>query len=272
MSRVDGGCVWIQGAGELASGVAFRLIRCGYRVILAEVPQPRSVRRRVCFSEAVHGGSCVVEGIPGRLHPVETIDFRAGEAAVTVDPLAEALARLRPAAVVDARMTKREPAPLPTGDSLRIGLGPGFLAGENCDRVIETHRGARLGEVIEAGAAAADTGVPGPVGGRTSERLLRSPAAGRLEPRLRIGDLVEAGEMVGTVAGEPVISKIDGMLRGLVHPAVELSPGEKVGDVDPRGPAIDPDLVSDKALAVAGGVLEALLAMGAAPWAFVNRR
>jgi xanthine dehydrogenase accessory factor len=150
-------------------------------------------------------------------------------------------------------------------DAPVIGLGPGFRCGRDARFVVETHRGARLGEVLAEGEAAANTGVPGAVGGETDRRLLRAPAAGRLEPRASIGDLVRAGEVVATVAGVPVTSQIDGRLRGLVHPAAELNRGEKVGDVDPRGAEVDPRKVSDKALAVAGGVLEALLRLGIAP-------
>ena len=265
MSVNGDGRIWIQGAGELASGVAFRLFRCGYEVVMAEIEKPRSVRRLVCFSEAVHAGSCVVEGVPGRLCTADELGFSASDVVVVVDPQAREMARLAPSAVIDARMTKREPAPLPRGNAILIGLGPGFRAGRDCEYVIETHRLARLGEVIRSGEAAADTGVPGPVGGHSGLRLLRAPVAGRLRPVKAIGDRVRVGDLIGDIDGHPLMSRLDGTLRGLIHPDVELSPGEKVGDVDPRGDAVDPGLVSDKALAVAGGVLAALIGSGVAP-------
>jgi xanthine dehydrogenase accessory factor len=140
-----------------------------------------------------------------------------------------------------------------------VGLGPGFTCGVDADLIVETHRGARLGEVISQGSAAANTGIPGVLGGEAARRVVRSPAAGHLDPRVRIGDMVTAGQVLGHVSGQPVTSKLDGQVRGLIHPGAELSHGDKVGDVDPRGKAIDPRLVSDKALAVAGGVMEALL-------------
>lgn len=121
--------------------------------------------------------------------------------------------------------------------------------------------------MIEQGSAAANTGTPGPVGGRTEARVVRSPAAGRLEALVAIGDLVEEGQVLGTVAGLPVSARLAGRVRGLIHPAVELFPGLKVGDVDPRGPDIDPDKISDKALGIAGGVLEALLLLKILPTA-----
>ncbi len=259
------GRVWVQGAGELASGVAWRLLRCGYGVILAERPDPLAVRRLVCFATAVHEGRCEVEGIPGRLRGAEEGDWPDGEATVLVDPDAVQLPRLDPAAVVDGRMTKRPPRPLPLGKRPLIGLGPGFRCGRDARLVVETHRGARLGRVIESGGASEDTGVPGEVGGETARRLLRAPGPGRLEALVEVGSLVRAGQVVARVGGRPVTSRLDGLLRGLAYPGTELSTGEKVGDVDPRGAAIDPALVSDKALAIAGGVLEALLRLGIRP-------
>jgi xanthine dehydrogenase accessory factor len=260
------GTVWIQGAGELASGVAWRLLREGYLVVMAEAPRPRAVRRLVCFSEAVYAGRVVVQGIPGRLAAAEAAGFVVGEAVVIVDPEGRQLPRLRPAVVVDGRMTKRPPAPLPAGGWPFVGLGPGFTCGRDAALVIETQRGPRLGAVIDRGGAEADTGVPGAVLGVTGERVLRAPAAGRLRPIVGLGELVAAGEIVGEVAGVPVRSGIAGRLRGLIHPDVELVAGEKLGDVDPRGRAVDPALISDKALAVGGGVLEALLRLGVPPW------
>ena len=265
MIGADGGRVWIQGAGELASGVAVRLCRCGYAVLLAEVPAPRAVRRLVAFSEAVYAGRQEVEGIPGVLRAPAEAAFPAAGVTVIVDPEGRQLARLSPDAVIDARMTKRPPQPLPGYRGPVVGLGPRVRCGRDADLIVETQRGPRLGAVIVAGEAAADTGVPGPVGGETSRRLLRAPAAGRLAARRSIGDLVRAGETVAEVGGVPLVSALDGLLRGLVHGAVELTAGDKVGDVDPRGAAIDPRLVSDKALAVGGGVLEALLRLGIRP-------
>ncbi len=257
--------VWIQGAGELASGVAYRLFRSGYRVVAAETPRPATVRLQSSFSRAVFAGRCAVEGVAGLLVPAAGLRWRDDAVAVVVDPSAAAMPALRPAAVVDARMTKRSPEPLPAGDAPLIGLGPGFHAGRDAAAVIETHRGARLGAVIRSGPAAADTGVPGAVAGETSRRLLRAPAGGFLEPAARIGDLVRVGQILGTIGGEPLVSPLDGILRGLIHESVELYSGMKVGDVDPRGESVDPGLISDKALAVAGGVLEALLSLGVVP-------
>jgi len=257
--------IWIQGAGELASGVAWRLLQCGYHVRMAEVSNPLAVRRLVAFSEAVYEGSCVVEGRKGLLVTGQYPTLDEGLAEVLVDPHGSGIRSYGPAAVIDARMTKQGPVPLPGAPDLRIGLGPGFRCGRDVDCIIETHRAARLGEVIRTGEAAPNTGRPGLVGGQTSRRVVYSPAAGHLAARRAIGDLVAEGEVLGTVAGLEVRSGLEGRVRGLVHPRAELSPGEKVGDVDPRGQEADPARITDKALAVAGGVLEALLNAGITP-------
>ena len=263
MSREN--LIWIQGAGELASGVALRLVRSGFRLVMAEIANPLAVRRLVSFSEAVYEGQANVEGEQGVL--VERIDpsNSQNKIRIVVDPKAEQMALCSVAAVIDARMTKVQPQGLPSGNLFAIGLGPGFLCGRDCDMVVETHRGARLGEVLKQGGALANTGIPGVVGGHSSRRVVYSPGPGKMIPQVKIGDLVSNGQRLGTVSGHPVVSNLDGMVRGLVHPNAELSAGEKVADVDPRGHLVDPAQVTDKSLAVGGGVLEALLSVGIFP-------
>lgn len=253
------GNIWIQGAGELASGVAVRLVRTGYRVIMAETARPLAVRRLVCFSEAIYCGRSVVEDVTGKLADADEAIYRPDVVTVVEDPSGIHLETAGADAVVDARMTKAKPEALPRGSAPLIGLGPGFICGADADLIIETHRDAQLGAVIATGAAAPNTGEPGQVGGQTALRVLRSPAAGTLNSLFDIGDPVTEGMVVGHVGGLPVVCGLTGMIRGLVHPEAELSAGSKVGDVDPRGTVVDNSLVSDKALAVGGGVLEALL-------------
>lgn len=261
----SGGNIWIQGAGELASGVAVRLVRSGYRVMMADLPRPLAVRRQVSFCEAIYEGRTLVEDIPGVLKEPGEALFVDGTVTVIVDPKAEKLAGLPVGAVIDARMTKIAPAPLPGLAAPLIGLGPGFTCGRDAALIIETHREAQLGAVISQGSAAANTGVAGLVGGETFLRILRAPAAGQFATLFSIGDLVDEGVVVGHVGGLPVVSGLSGMIRGLVHPEAELNAGEKVGDVDPRGRSVDNSRLSDKALAIGGGVLEALLRLGVLP-------
>lgn len=257
--------IWLQGAGEMASGVALRLHAAGYHLVMAEVARPLAVRRLVCFSEAIFTGTVHVAGVEGRRVAAEVAVYETDWVPVMVDPSAKQMERLMPAAVIDARMTKLAPQELPRGEAPLIGLGPGFTAGRDADLVVETHRESTPGRIITTGSALPNTGVPGEVGGRTGERLLRSPAAGRLTARCRIGDLVRKGQIVATVDGRPVVSALDGMLRGLVANETELFAGMKVGDVDPRGTAVDPAQVTGKAQAIGDGVYRALRRLGIEP-------
>jgi len=258
------GRVWIQGAGEMASAAAVSLRAAGYDVVMAEIANPLAVRRLVCFSEAVYAGRAEVASWPGRLVPAATAAFRPDEVVVIVDPEASQLARLAPDVVVDARMTKTAPKPLVGLVAPLIGLGPGFTCGQDATLVVETMRGPDLGRVIEVGQATPYSGRPGPVDGQTLARILRAPAAGHLSPVFQIGDLVGEGQIVGHVGGVPVVSALTGLVRGLVHPGAELYAGEKVGDVDPRGNAVNPAEMTDKARLVGEGVRQAVLRLSLA--------
>lgn len=253
--------VAVRGGGDLGSGVALRLVRTGFRVVILERARPLAVRRSVSFGEAVYEGGVQVEELIGRLakaHEAREI-MGAGEIPVVVDPAAEALSGLRPYALVDAILAKRNTGTTRTMAPLVVGLGPGFSAGKDVHAVIETNRGPRLGRVIWKGQAEPDTGWPGPVAGQSGSRVLRAPVSGVLRTCASIGDIVEEGATVASVAGMSIHAGFRGLVRGLARDGLEVTAGMKVGDIDPR---LDPGLctlVSDKALAVAGGVLEALL-------------
>jgi xanthine dehydrogenase accessory factor len=254
----------VKGAGDLASGVALRLHRAGFDVVMTETARPTAVRRTVAYAEAVYEGTMVVEGVEGvKVDDVGGIAalLRRRAIPVLVDPRATALSILRPALLVDAVVAKRNLGTRITDAPAVVALGPGFVAGRDVHAVIETKRGHTLGRVILRGEALPDTGVPGEVGGFAEERLLRSPAAGVFASELRIGDQVAAGQVVGRVGDVPVLARLDGALRGLLHPGLEVTPGFKLGDVDPRAAREHCLSVSDKALAVAGGVLEAACAL-----------
>ncbi len=242
----------------MASGAAVALLAAGHQVVMSEIANPLAVRRLVCFSEAVYEGRAAVAGWNADLVTPDAVRFEADRAVVVIDPQATQLARLQPDVVVDARMTKRRPQPLPLGGRPLIGLGPGFRCGRDADLIVETMRGDDLGRVVSDGEALPYSARPGAVGGRTSTRLLRAPAAGNLVPLFRIGDLVAEGQVIGHVGGLPVVSGLTGKLRGLVHERAELIAGEKVGDVDPRGAAVDPAEMTDKAIRVGLGVAAAL--------------
>lgn len=254
--------VLIRGGGDLASGIAVRLHRSGFQVVITELAQPRVVRRSVSFAEAVFHNQAQVEGIIAELHsdPDEIrAALRAGIIPVLVDPDLAYLDSLNPDIVVDARMRKKPPERGKELATLVIGLGPGFVAGENCHAVIETNRGHDLGRVLWSGAAQADTGIPGDVLGYSSERVLRAPTDGDLASQASIGDQVKAGSLIAQVNGQDVLAPFDGILRGLLQPGSRVKQGMKIGDLDPRNNPELVFLVSDKSRAIGGGVLEAIL-------------
>ncbi len=267
MSRLR---VLIRGAGEHASATAHRLFRCGMRVAMTEVPQPTAVRRSVSFCTAVFDGTCTVEAVPARLwRRDEWEELGLGEpdhVPVFVDPEGLLAERWKPHVIVDGRILKRNDGNSPEQAPLVIGLGPGLMAGRDVHVVIETHRGHNLGRVIRSGFGAPDTGIPGPVAGFTTERVLRAPCAGVLEPRLEIGRPVHAGDVVCTIAGRPVEAAISGVLRGVIHGGVEVPAGLKVGDVDPRGDPASCFTISDKARTISGSVLEVILGRFPPSW------
>jgi xanthine dehydrogenase accessory factor len=257
--------VILRGGGDLASGVALRLYRAGLRVVITELPQPMAVRRSVSFSEAIYTGEYSVEGVLARRvqDPTDTLRIlqilAKGAVPVLIDPEAESIRHLHPHVVVDARMLKQPAGLIATPVKLIIGLGSGFVVGGNCHAVIETLRGHMLGRVLWEGEAAANTGIPDMVQGRGVERVLRAPQSGVLSAHAEIGDHLEEGQLVAEVHGEGVTAPFSGVLRGLLRSGLEVHAGAKIGDVDPRDDPRFCHLVSDKALAIGGGVLEAIL-------------
>jgi len=287
--------ILIQGGGDLATGVAVRLRRAGFHILITELPQPLAVRRAVSFSEAIYEGAHTVEGITARrvATPAEIeITCQRGEIPVLVDPeLAVSSDQLsvgseqlsviseqsseannrpteqpehrptgtpnnRLTALIDARLLKtKQPAIDLQNSPFKIGLGPGFTAGVNCHAAIETNRGHLLGRVLWRGATSADTGLPE----GDPRRVLRAPVEGVFAGYAQLGESVTAGQLLARVGGEPVFSPFPGVLRGLVRPGLRVARGVKIGDVDARGVRDYCFLVSDKALAIGGAALEALL-------------
>ncbi len=257
--------VLIRGGGDLASGVALRLYRAGLRVIITELPQPLAVRRTVSFAEAAVAGEVTIEGVRARRVTDAGDSLRVlqilskGSIPVLIDPEAVSAQTLHPTVIVDARMKKQPPEPLRHTARLFIGLGPGFTAPKDCHVVIETRRGHTLGRVIWQGATTPDTGVPEGVLEYRSERVLRAPAAGTLKTFVHIGDHLDESQLIAEVAGKPVTAPFPGLLRGLLPDGQTVSAGLKIGDLDPRDDSSLITLVSEKSLAVGGGVLEAIL-------------
>lgn len=257
--------ILIKGAGDIATGIAVRLKNSGMQVVMTEIAIPTTVRRSVAFSRAVYEGSAVVENITAKL----VLDFaqipavlQRDEIPVLIDPRCEVLKSIHFDAVIDSILAKKNLSTDPTQAPVVIGIGPGFSVPQDCHCVIETQRGHDLGRCIYQGCAAKNTGIPGEIGGYTVERLLRAPCDGIFHPILAIGDAVKAGQTVALVDDQPVTAQIDGIVRGLLQDNVPVKAGMKSGDIDPRGCYEHCFTVSDKARAVGGGVLEAILHLG----------
>ncbi len=262
----DDHLILLRGGGDLATGVAYRLHHAGFPVVVAELPHPLVVRRRVALATAVLEGEITIESL--RAVRVDSPDDAWTLAQTGLIPVLAApdIAQLlnsslvtRYSSLVDARMAKRNIDTTIDQAPLVVALGPGFTAGGDCHAVVETNRGHRLGRVIWRGAAEANTGTPGIVAGKGRERVLRAPVAGVASWRVEIGDRVREGEILGEVAGHEIAAPFDGVARGLIAPGTAVPAGLKIGDIDPRDDVSAAFTISEKALAIGGGVLEAVL-------------
>lgn len=258
----------VRGGGDLATGTIHRLWAAGFPVLVLETEHPAAIRRQVSVCEAIYLGETEVEGMKGiRIHSVQEAEqvIRAGGVPVLPDPEGKCIRELRPSAVVDAILAKKNLGTTRNMAPLTIGLGPGFTAGEDVDVVIETKRGHNLGRIIRAGSAAENTGIPGSIGGYTSERVIHAAAAGRIRNVCQIGDVVEQGEVVAELetrqGNVPVLASIPGIIRGLIRDGYPVTEGFKIADIDPRKEELENCFtISDKARCIAGSVLEVICA------------
>ncbi|EGY79891.1 selenium-dependent molybdenum cofactor biosynthesis protein YqeB [Peptoniphilus indolicus] len=260
MKKLDN-LIIIRGAGDIATGSIQRLHRSGFKVLCLEVKQPTAIRRTVALSDAIYVGETSVEDITARR--VETISemekaFEDRVVPLMVDPECKILEELEPDVLVDAILAKKNLGTRIDMAKGTVALGPGFIAGEDVDIVIETNRGHDLGRLIFEGSAAPNTNRPGNIDGFTRERVLYAPKAGKIINRHDIGDIVEQGEVIATVEGGEVTAKISGILRGIIRNGTEVFEGMKIGDVDPRT-TTNPNTISDKARALGGATLEAVM-------------
>lgn len=255
--------ILVRGAGDIATGTLLRLKRCGFSVAALEVSAPSAIRRTVSFSEAVYDGETTVEDVTARL--VSALpEAHTSWIPILIDPAGDAIRSCRPAAVVDAILAKRNLGTSMDMAPATVALGPGFAAGQDVRAVVETKRGHTLGRVIWDGPAIPNTGTPGVVEGYGIERVIHAPVGGILHIEKNIGTKVEEGNIIAFLNATPVHASISGLIRGMLREGFSVPAGMKMADIDPR-PDTDWHTVSDKAMAVAGGVLEALMAMGVRP-------
>jgi xanthine dehydrogenase accessory factor len=256
--------VIVKGAGDLGTGVAYRLWRAGFRVLCIDLPQPLVIRRSVAFAAALYDARITVDG--AQVERIMFVDeavytWQRNSIPMLADPTGRALDVLHPAILIDAVMAKRNTGTYITDAPVVVALGPGFTAGTDCHAVIETQRGHNLGRVLYSGSASADTGIPGNIGGVDSQRVVRAPCAGQMYARKAIGDMLKAGEVIAQVDNTIIHAPIDGVLRGMLHDGVAVYEGMKIADIDPRGNVSYCYSISDKALAIGGGALEAVFAL-----------
>lgn len=257
----------VRGGGDLATGTIYKLKKSGFPVLILEAENPSAIRRNVAFCEAVYQGSQTVEDLT--CYQAESVEqaeefLNQGKLAVLVDPAGEAIRRLKPLAVVDAILAKRNLGTSRDMAPITVALGPGFVAGVDVDAIVETKRGHHLGRVLWTGSAAPNTGIPGIIGGYGKERVIHSPAKGIVRNVKKITDTVSKGEVIALVETESgvvfVEASLDGILRGLIRDGYPVKVGFKMADIDPRKEEYNNCFtISDKARCIAGGVLEAIL-------------
>jgi len=253
--------VLMRGGGDLGSGIALRLHRTGFKIVITEIDMPLVLRRTVAFANAIYEKEMVVESVKSKFTPdLRNIEsyFQSKIIPVLIDPENKIEKHISPHVLIDARMLKTYYPCSLNEKPLIIGIGPGFIANNNCHAVIESNRGHFLGRVIWNGCAQENTGTPGMIGVNNHERVIRAPSNGLIKNGLGIGTIVKKGDVLGFVGNEEIIANISGCLRGLMHDGIKVNIGEKIGDIDPRNDVSLINYVSEKSLAIAGGVLEAI--------------
>lgn len=263
MKSINESLVIVRGGGDIATGVIQKLFRAGFKVLVLEVKNPSAIRREVAFCDAVYEGLKEIEGVTATHCLVDSdIEYcwKNNQIPVFVDPTGNKIKELKPLAVVDAILAKKNCGTTKDMAPIVIGLGPGFCAGEDVDIVIETMRGHRLGALITEGKAMENTGTPGVINGFGKERVVYSPCAGKVQIVKGIGDIVKAGEVIALVDGTEVLAPIQGVVRGMIRDGYEVPNSFKMADIDPREEEKENCFtISDKARAIGGAVLEAVL-------------
>jgi xanthine dehydrogenase accessory factor len=251
----------VRGGGDLATGTVYRLQRAGFPVLVLELDKPLAIRRTVAVASAVIEERALIEDLDAmRIDDIEEALKAAGSGVIPV-MVSPTLPQLpwEPSVVVDARIAKKNIDTTINDAPFVVGLGPGFTAGVDCHAVVETMRGHVLGRVIWEGEATPNTGEPGMIGGRSAERVVRAPTFGVLSWKVNIGDLVAKGDVLGHINGVPIRSRLGGVVRGLLTPGYEVEWNWKLADIDPRADTAACFEISDKALSIGGGVVEAVL-------------
>lgn len=231
--------ILIRGANDVGSAVAHRLFMAGHPVVLHETLQPTTTRRKMAFTDSIFDGDAMLEGVLAK-----KLDSFSNLRGLLISPtfiptlvsdFYRLLEKLRPQILVDARMRKHtQPARQIHLAPLTIGLGPNFSAGNNVHLAIETGWGESLGRIIERGAANPLQGEPREIDGHARDRYVYAPMAGRFVTPHQIGDMLAEGQEIARINSTPLLAPITGILRGLTHDGVPVTPKTKVIELDPR--------------------------------------
>lgn len=254
--------VVVRGGGDIASGIIHRLHKSGYKIVILEIEKPTVIRRTVSFTQAVYDNEIIIEGVKAvKVSNIEEVhkELENKNIPLLVDSKGAFIKEIKPYIVVDAILAKKNIGTTINFAPIIIGVGPGFEAGKDVHAVIESNRGHNLGRVILEGSAEPNTGIPGNIAGFSSERVIRSHKEGIIKHRKRIGDIVSKGEVIGYIDDSNILAPIDGVLRGFIQEGISVPIDFKIGDVDPRGIVEYCFTISDKARAIGGAVLEAIL-------------
>lgn len=266
--------VVIRGGGDIATGVAYRLYKSGFNIIILDIPKPMAIRRTVSFCQAIYDGEMTVEGVKAVLcHGVNSalMEIKRGNIPVIIDEHGDMIKEIKPLAVVDCILAKKNMGTHKSMAPITIGVGPGFVAGKDVDVVVESNRGHNLGRLIYKGAAAKNTGIPGDIMGYSGERIIRAVETGTVAWNCKIGDLVCTGDILGNIGETHITANLSGVVRGLIMDGIYVHKGLKIGDIDPRGEFINATTISDKARAIGGGVLEAVMHFKS-QWTIENKK
>ena len=255
--------VVIRGGGDLATGVAEVLYQSGFKILILDIEKPSSIRRSVCFSEAIYDGIIQVENIIcKKVENENDIEKCWNEKIIPimVDEKGEIIKKIKPNVVVDSIIAKKNLGTTKDMAPITIALGDGFEAGKDVDIVVETMRGHNLGRVITSGRAMKNTGIPGEIKGVSKDRVIYSLANGRFSSVKKIGDTVQKDEIIGYVGNVEIRGKISGVLRGIIREDYEVTENMKIGDIDPRIEEKNNCFtISDKARSLGGAVLRAIM-------------
>lgn len=255
--------VIIRGGGDLATGVAEVLYQSGFKILILDIEKPSSIRRSVCFSEAIYDGVVKVENIIcKKVENENEIEKCWSEKIIPimVDEKGEIIKKIKPDVVVDSIIAKKNLGTTKEMAPITVALGDGFEAGKDVDIVIETMRGHNLGRIITSGRAMKNTGIPGEIKGVSKDRVIYSKANGRFSSVKKIGDTVQKDEIIGYVGDVEIRGKISGVLRGIIREGYEVTENMKIGDIDPRTEEKNNCFtISDKARSLGGAVLRAIM-------------